>query len=110
MDMQLCQDPSLPSYIPFTSSVMIPGAGWQKGEPGSTAGISHNIPTGVNLPLGAGGLDYVITMTGRADNIKLTATVDACLFSACTPLLTFVQIAYRAQKGNDCAHLGGVRA
>ena len=84
MDMQVCQDP-----MSFTPSIMIPGTGsWQQGTPGNTV----NIPTGVNLPLGAGGLDYVITMTGRADNIKLTATVDACLFSACTPLLTLVQI------------------
>jgi hypothetical protein len=83
MDMQVCQDP-----MSFTPSVLIPLAGWQQGEPGNTV----HIPTGVNLPLGAGGLDYVITMTGRADNIKLTATVDACLFSACTPLLTLVQI------------------
>jgi hypothetical protein len=104
MDMQLCQDPSLPSYIPFTSSVMIPGAGWQKGEPGSTAGISHNIPTGVNLPYGArqgkASLYYLITMTGKADNIKLRAYVGACQASGhglfalldCTPLLTLVQI------------------
>jgi hypothetical protein len=84
MDMQVCQDP-----MSFTPSIMIPGTGsWQQGTPGNTV----NIPTGVNLPLGAGGLDYVITMTGRADNIKLTATVDACLFSTCTPLLTLVQI------------------
>jgi hypothetical protein len=84
MDMQVCQDP-----MSFTPSIMIPGTGsWQQGTPGNTV----KIPTGVNLPLGAGGLDYVITMTGRADNIKLTATVDACLFSTCTPLLTLVQI------------------
>ena len=84
MDMQVCQDP-----MSFTPSIMIPGTGsWQQGTPGNTV----NIPTGVNAPLGVGGLDYVITMTGKADNIKLTATVDACLFSACTPLLTLVQI------------------
>jgi hypothetical protein len=100
MDMQLCQDPS---YISFTSSVMIPGAGWQKGEPGS-AGISDNIPTGVNLPYGAhsgaASLYYLITMTGKADNIKLRAYVGACqaawpwggLFMDCTPLLTLIQI------------------
>ena len=83
MDMQVCQDP-----MSFTPSVLIPLAGWQQGEPGNTV----HIPTGVNAPLGVGGLDYVITMTGKADNIKLTATIDACLFSACTPLLTLVQI------------------
>ena len=34
----------------------------------------------------------MITMTGKADHIQLTATVDACLLGACTPLLTLVQI------------------
>ena len=81
--MQVCQDP-----MSFTPSIMIPGTGsWQQGTPGNTV----KIPTGVNLPL-VGGLDYVLTRTGRADAIKLTATVDACLFDACTPLLTLVQI------------------
>ena len=74
MDMQVCQDP-----MSFTPSVMIPLAGWQQGEPGNTV----HIPTGVNAP-GVGGLDYVMTMTGKADHIQLTATVDACLLGACT--------------------------
>ena len=92
MDMQVCQDP-----MSFTPSVLIPLAGWQNGEPGNTV----HIPTGVNLPLGAAGLDYVITMTGKADNIQLTATVDACLLGACTPLLTLVQI--KDQSLGTCA-------
>ena len=90
-DMQVCQDP-----MSFTPSVMIPLAGWQNGEPGNTV----HIPTGVNAP-GVGSLDYVITMTGKADNINLTATVDACLLGACTPLLTLVQI--KDQSLGTCA-------
>jgi len=102
MDMQLCTSEDS-SYIPFTSSVMIPGAGWQKGKP-ENAGISDNIPTGVNLPYGArqgkASLYYLITMTRKADNIKLRAYVGACqaswpwvgLFMDCTPLLTLIQI------------------
>ena len=112
MDMQLCQE-----YMSFTSSVMIPGAGWQKGKPGSTAGISVNIPTGVNLPygahFGAASLYYLITMTGKADNIKLRAYVGACrdapfwngLFIDCTPLLTLVQI--EDQSLGTCAPTQG---
>ena len=91
MDMQVCQDP-----MSFTPSVMIPLAGWQNGEPGNTV----HIPTGVNAP-GVGGLDYVMTMTGKADHIQLTATVDACLLGACTPLLTLVQI--EDQSPRTCA-------
>ena len=89
--MQVCQDP-----MSFTPSVMIPLAGWQNGEPGNTV----HIPTGVNAP-GVGSLDYVITMTGKADNINLTATVDTCLLGACTPLLTLVQI--KDQSLGTCA-------
>ena len=91
MDMQVCQDP-----MSFTPSVMIPLAGWQNGEPGNTV----HIPTGMNAP-GVGGLDYVIIMTGKADHIQLTATVDACLLGACTPLLTLVQI--KDQSLGTCA-------
>ena len=91
MDMQVCQDP-----MSFTPSVLIPLAGWQQGEPGNTV----HIPTGVNAS-GVGSLDYVITMTGKADNINLTATVDACLLGACTPLLTLVQI--KDQSLGTCA-------
>ena len=90
-DMQVCQDP-----MSFTPSVMIPLAGWQNGEPGNTV----HIPTGVNAP-GVRGLDYVMTMTGKADHIQLTATVDACLLGACTPLLTLVQI--KDQSPRTCA-------
>ena len=91
VDMQVCQDP-----MSFTPSVLIPLAGWQQGEPGNTV----HIPTGVNAS-GVGSLDYVITMTGKADNINLTATVDACLLGACTPLLTLVQI--KDQSLGTCA-------
>ena len=90
-DMQVCQDP-----MSFTPSVMIPLAGWQNGEPGNTV----HLPTGVNAP-GVRGLDYVMTMTGKADHIQLTATVDPCLLGACTPLLTLVQI--EDQSPRTCA-------
>ena len=90
-DMQVCQDP-----MSFTPSVMIPLAGWQNGEPGNTV----HLPTRVSAP-GVGGLDYVMTMTGKADHIQLTATVDACLLGACTPLLTLVQI--EDQSPRTCA-------
>ena len=42
-----------------------------------------------------------MTMTGKADHIQLTATVDACLLGACTPLLTLVQI--KDQSPRTCA-------
>ena len=63
-------------------------------------GNTVHIPTGVNAP-GVGGLDYVMTMTGKADHIQLTATVDPCLLGACTPLLTLVQI--EDQSPRTCA-------
>jgi hypothetical protein len=96
MDMQLCQE--CPSCS-FTPSVLIPLTGWQQGQQGQ-----EHIRTGVNLPFGAGRfgatrLDYLITMTGKADNIKLRAYVGACssffgssTMDTCTPLLTLIQI------------------